>query len=78
MLFEFVRRPACGYEMDFVEIEATVGSAGYGEVAIVNRVEGAAEQRNTTRMMLCGGAMRLRCRQRASQEEPMVNFLTNS
>ena len=78
MLFEFVRRPACGYEMDFVEIEATVGSAGDGKVAIVNWIEGAAEQRDTARMMLCGGAMRLRCRQCASQEVTVVNFLTNS
>jgi hypothetical protein len=64
--------------MNFVEIEAPVGGASDGEVAIVNRVEGAAEQRDTTRMMLCGGAMRLRCRQCASQEESVLNFLTNS
>ena len=78
VLLEFVRRPASGNEMDFVEVEAAVGSAGHGEVAIVNRVEGAAEERDTTRVVLCGGAMRLRSGQYASEEEDEVNFLTNS
>jgi hypothetical protein len=78
VLLELVRRPASGNEMNFVEIEAAVGSARYGEVAIVNRVKGAAEQRDTTRVMLCGSAMRLRGGQCASQKEPVVNFLTNS
>jgi hypothetical protein len=72
-----VRRATCRDEMDFIEIEAAVGGAGHGEVAIVNGVERAAEQRDTTRVMLCGSAMRLRGGQCASQEEPMVNFLTN-
>jgi hypothetical protein len=44
----------------------------------VNRVKRAAEQRNTTRMMLCSGAMRLRSGQCASQEVTVVDFLTNS
>lgn len=78
VLFEFVGRAACGNEMDFVEIEAAVGGASDGEVAIVNRIEGAAEQRDATRVMLCGDAMRLRCGQCASEEEAKVNFLTNS
>jgi hypothetical protein len=78
VLFKFVRRPACGDEMDFVEIETAVCGAGHGEVAIVNRVEGAAEERDTTRVVLCGGAMRLRSGQYASEEEDEVNFLTNS
>jgi hypothetical protein len=43
VLFEFVGRAACGNEMDFVEIEAAVGGASDGEVAIVNRIEGPAE-----------------------------------
>ena len=77
VLFELVRRAACRNEMNFVEIEAPVGGASDGEVAIVNRVEGAAEQRDTTRVMLCGGAMRLRGGQCASREVTMVNFLTN-
>jgi hypothetical protein len=78
VLLELVRRPACWDEMDFIEIETAVGGAGHCKVAVMNRVKGAAEQRDATRLMLCGGAMRLRCRQRASQEEPVVNFLTNS
>jgi hypothetical protein len=44
----------------------------------VNGIEGSAKQRDTARMMLCGGAMRLRCRQCVSQEVPVTNFLTNS
>ena len=78
VLLEFVRRAACGDEMDFVEIEAAVGGAGHGEVAVVNGIEGAAEQRDTTRVMFCGGAMRLRSGQCASEEEDEINFLTNS
>lgn len=78
VLFELVRRAARGDEMNFVEIEASVGGAGHGEVAVVNWVEGTAEQRDTTRVMFCGGAMRLRCGQCASEGEDDVNFLTNS
>jgi hypothetical protein len=78
VLLEFVRWPACRNEMDFVEIEAAVSGAGHGEVAIVYGIEGAAKQRDTTREMLCGGAMRLRCSQCVSQEVPVANFLTNS
>jgi hypothetical protein len=52
--------------MDFVEIEAAVGGAGHGEMAVMDRVEGAAEQCDTTWVVLCGGAVRLRCGQRAS------------
>jgi hypothetical protein len=33
----------------------------------VNRVERAAKKRNAARMMFCGGAVRLRCGQCASQ-----------
>ena len=77
MLFELVRRPARRNEMNFVEIETAVGGAGNGKMAIVNRVERTAEQRDATRMMLCGGAMRLRGGQCASREVTVVNFLTN-
>ena len=78
VLFQLVRRAASGDEMNFVEIEAAVSGAGHGQVAVVDGIEGTAEQRDTTRMMFCGSAMRLRCGQCASQEEPVVNFLTNS
>jgi hypothetical protein len=44
----------------------------------VNGVEGAAEQCDTTRMMFCGGAMRLRGGQCASREVTAVNSVTNS
>lgn len=59
MLFEFMRRPACWDEMNFVEVETAVGGARYGEVAIVNRVERAAKKRDAARMVFCGSAVRL-------------------
>jgi hypothetical protein len=63
--------------MHFIEIETTVGGAGHSEVAIVNRVKGAAEERDAARMMFGGGAMRLRGGQCASQEVTVADFLTN-
>ena len=78
VLLELVRGPARWNEMNFVEIEAAVGSAGHGKVTVMNRVKGAAEQGDTARVMLCGGAMRLRDGQCASQEERRFDFLTNS
>jgi hypothetical protein len=63
--------------MHFVEIEAAVGGASHGEVAIVNRVKGTAEERDAARVMLCGGAMRLRGGQCASQGVTVFNVLTN-
>lgn len=39
MLFEFVRRPACRDEMNFVEIKAPVRRARDGQVAIVNGIK---------------------------------------
>ena len=50
--------------MNFVEIEAAIGGTRHGEMAVVNRIEGAAEKRDATRMMFCGGAVRLRGGQR--------------
>jgi hypothetical protein len=76
MLLELVRRAACRDEMNLVEIETAVGGAGHGKMAAVNRIKGPAEERNTARMMLSGGAMRLRCRQCASQGLILSNFLT--
>jgi hypothetical protein len=64
--------------MDLVKIEAAVGGAGHGEMAVMNRIEGAAEERNAARVKFGGGAMRLRCGQCASREEPANDFLTNS
>jgi hypothetical protein len=53
--------------MDFVEIEAAVGGAGYGQVTVVYGVEGSAKQRDAARMMFDAGALRLRCGQYPSQ-----------
>jgi hypothetical protein len=78
MLLEFVRRTACRDEMDFVEVEAAIRGASDGEVAIVNWIERAPEQRDATRVVPGGGAMRLRGGQCASQEVTVANFLTNA
>jgi len=60
VLLQFVRRPARGDEVEFVEIETPVGGAGDGKMAVVDGVEGTAENRDAARMMFCGGAVRLR------------------
>ena len=60
VLLQLVRRPARGDKVKFVEIEAPVGGAGHGKMAVVDGIEGTAENRNTARMVLCGGAVRLR------------------
>jgi len=59
VLLKFVRRSAGWDEMNFVEIEAAVGGAGDGEMAVVDGIERAAKKRDTARMMLSGGAVRL-------------------
>jgi len=46
--------------VELVEIEAPVGGAGDGKMTIVDGIEGASKNRNTARMMPCGGAVRLR------------------
>jgi hypothetical protein len=45
--------------MNFVEIETTIGGAGDREMAVVDGVERATKKRDTARMMLGGGAVRL-------------------
>ena len=63
MLLQFMRRPARGDEMQFVEIEASIGGAGNRKMAVVNGIEGTAKNRNPARMMFRGSAVRLRCGQ---------------
>ena len=60
VLLEFVRRPAGGNEMDFVEIETAVGGSRNRKMAVVYGIERAAKERDTARMMFSGGAVRLR------------------
>lgn len=61
VLLQFVRRPAGGDEMNFVEIEAAVRGAPNSKMAVVNWVERASKQRDAARMMpCCGAALRLR------------------
>jgi hypothetical protein len=60
MLLQFVRRTTRRDEVEFVEIEAPVGGTRSGKMAVVDGVEGTAENRNVARMMFCGGTMRLR------------------
>lgn len=74
--------------MDFIKIEVAIGRARYGEMAVMNRIEGAAEEGDAARMMFYGGTMRLRGRQCASGEDALdpdgarvlptrINSLTN-
>jgi len=63
MLLQLVGRAARGDEVEFVEIEAPVSGARDGKMAVVDRIEGTAKNRNTARLMFCGGAVRLRCGQ---------------
>jgi len=60
VLLQLVRRPARGDEVEFVEIEAPVGGARDGKMAVVDGVKGTAKNRDAARMMFCGGAVRLR------------------
>src|ERR1700737_1093534 len=68
VLLELVRRADGRHKMNFVEIEKPIGSAGHREMATVNGIEGSAKERDAARMMFCGGALRVRCRQYASRE----------
>jgi hypothetical protein len=77
VLLELMGRPTGGDEMDFIEIEAPVRGACHAEMATVNRIERAAEERNATRMMFCGGTVRLRGRQYASLDVSTEDFLMN-
>ena len=70
-------RAAGGDEMHFVEIETPVCSAGDGEMTAVNGIEGTAKERDTSWLVFCGGAVRLRCRQCASPEFASLDFLMN-
>ena len=59
VLLQLVRRAACGNEMNFIEIEAAVGGAGHGEMAVVDGIERTAKERDAARMVFCGGAVGL-------------------
>jgi len=63
MLLQFMRRPARGDEMQFVEIKTPVGRSRDRKMAVVDGIERTAENRNAARMMLRGSAVRLRCGQ---------------
>src|SRR5437588_2010303 len=78
VLLELMRWPARGNEVHFVKIEAAVGGARHAKVSAVDGIERAAEQRDAARVMFRGGAVRLRCRQCASQGVSLPNFLMNS
>lgn len=67
VLFQFVRRLARRNEMYFVEIKAPVRGARQAQMAAVDGIEGTAEKRDAAGMMFCGGSVRLRGRQCASQ-----------
>src|SRR6266704_4349469 len=77
VLFELVGRPASRNKMHFIEIEATVGRARHAKMSAVDGIKRAAEQRDAARMMFRSGAVRLRCRQCASQGLSLSDFLMN-
>jgi len=88
VLLQFMGRPAGRNEMDFVEIEAAVRSAREAQMTAMNGIERAAEESDATRLMFCGGAMRLGYGQCASPESTvspdgigvrngLCNFLMN-
>ena len=68
VLLQLVRGTTRGDEVDFVEVKAAVGGTGSGKMAVVDGIKGTAENRDTPRMMFCGGAMPLRYGQCASRE----------
>src|SRR3954463_11764871 len=72
VLLQLVRWAARRYKVNLVEIEAAIRGSSDGEGAIVNRVERSAKQRDAARMEFCGGALRLRCGQYASQDELLL------
>ena len=67
MRFQLVWRAAGRNEMNLIEIKTSVCGASDRQVAVMNWVERSAKQRDAARMMFCGGALRLRCGQYASQ-----------
>ena len=77
VLLKLVRRPAGRNKMHFIEIEATVGGPGDTQMTAMNGIKRTAKKRDTARMMFCGGAVRLRSGQCASQEPSGWNFLMN-
>jgi hypothetical protein len=61
MLLQLVRRSAGRNEMNFVKIKTPVGGARHRQMSIMNRVKGAAKNRNATGMVFgCSAALRLR------------------
>jgi len=78
VLLEFVRGTAGRNEMNFVEIEAAIGGASDGEVAIVDGIERAAKERDAARMMSCGGAVGLSGGQCVSEEDACSLFCCGS
>ena len=68
MLLQLVRWPARRYEMDLVKIESPVRRSCYRQMPRMDWVERATKQRNSSWMMLCCSAMRLRRRQCAPRK----------
>jgi hypothetical protein len=60
MLLQFMRWPAGGDEVNFIEIKAAVRGARDSKMSIVYGIERAAKQSDAARMMFCGRAVRLR------------------
>src|SRR5690348_10873582 len=73
-----MRRTAGRDEMNLVEVEAAVGGAGDGEMAVVDGVERATKKRDAAGMMFSGGAVRLGGGQRGSVEDACSLFSCGS
>src|SRR5260370_23497849 len=57
VLLQFVRRPACGNEMNLVKIESPVSGPRHRQMPGVNRVDRASKKRDAATMMFCGRAL---------------------
>src|ERR1700687_1127327 len=70
MLFQFMRRTACGNEMHFVKIESPVCRPGHSQVAGMDGVKRAAKNCNPSWMVFRRRTVSLRSRQSASRMFP--------
>ncbi len=77
MLFQLMRGTARGNKMNLIEVKLPVRCSGHGKMPVVYRVKRSAKQRDTSWMMFCCRALRLRGRQYASQGDTTI-FRRNS
>jgi len=76
MLLEFVRRTAGRDEMNLVEVETAIGGTSDREMSGMNGIKRTTKECDASGLMLCRGAVSLRCGQSFSPEETRLNSLT--